>query len=83
MDAVAVKGFTGFLLAKVASDENTESFEEWAADDEDNETDSETYAEIGYSEQVENISSLLTINIFAQGIMAGLVMGLILWRKFQ
>lgn len=82
MDAVAFKDSGGILLAKVADDEDTESFEEWAADDEDNETDSETYAEIGYSEQVENISSLLTINIFAQGIMAGLVMGLILWRKF-
>ena len=79
MDAVAVKGFTGLLLAKVASDE---SFEEWAADDEDV-LDSEPYAEIGYSEQVENVSSLLTINIFTQGIIAGLVMGLILWRKFQ
>lgn len=82
MDAVAVKDFTGFLLAKVASDEGTESFEEWAADDEELEN-SEAYAEIGYSEQIENVSSLLTINIFAQGIMAGLVMGLILWRKFQ
>ena len=58
------------------------SFEEWAADDENTE-DSEPYAEIGYSEQVENISSLLTIDIFTQGIIAGLVMGLILWRKFQ
>ena len=82
MDAVAVKGFTGLLLAKVADDEDTESFEEWAADDEDV-SDSEPYAEIGYSEQVENVSSLLTINIFTQGIIAGLVMGLILWRKFQ
>ena len=82
MDAVAVKDFTGLLLAKVASDEDTESFEEWAADDEESEN-SEAYAEIGYSEQIENISSLLAINIFAQGIMAGLVMGLILWRKFQ
>ena len=82
MDAVAVKDFTGFLLAKVASDEDTESFEEWAADDEDV-LDSEPYAEIGYSEQVENVSSLLTIDIFTQGIIAGLVMGLILWRKFQ
>lgn len=82
MDAVAVKDFTGFLLAKVADDEDTESFEEWAADDEDV-LDSEPYAEIGYSEQVENIGSLLTIDIFTQGIIAGLVMGLILWRKFQ
>lgn len=82
MDAVAVKGFTGLLLVKVADDEDTESFEEWAADDEDV-LDSEPYAEIGYSEQVENISSLLTIDIFTQGIIAGLVMGLILWRKFQ
>lgn len=82
MDAVAVKDFTGFLLAKVASDEDAESFEEWATDDENTE-DSEPYAEIGYSEQVENVSSLLAINIFAQGIMAGLVMGLILWRRFQ
>ena len=81
MDAVAVKDFSGLLLAKVADDEDTESFEEWAADDEDAE-DFETYAEIGYSEQVANISSLLTINIFVQGIMAGLVMGLILWRTF-
>ena len=82
MDAVAFKDSAGLLLAQVADDEDTESFEEWAADDEDYE-DSETYAEIGYSEQVENISSLLTINIFTEGIMAGLVMGLILWRKFQ
>ena len=82
MNAVAVKNSAGLLLAKVADDEDTESFEEWAADDEDAE-DFETYAEIGYSEQIENISSLLTINIFTQGIIAGLVMGLILWRKFQ
>lgn len=82
MDAVAFKDSAGLLLAKVADDEDAETFEEWAADDEGSE-DSEPYAEIGYSEQVENVSSLLTINIFAQGIMAGLVMGLILWRRFQ
>lgn len=82
MDAMAFKNSAGLLLAKVAGDEDAETFEEWAADDEGSE-DSEPYAEIGYSEQIENINSLLAINIFAQGIMAGLVMGLILWRKFQ
>lgn len=82
MDAMAFKNSAGLLLAKVADDEDAETFEEWAADDEESEN-SEMYAEIGYSEQVENVSSLLTINIFAQGIMAGLVMGLILWRRFQ
>lgn len=82
MDAMAFKNSAGLLLAKVAGDEDAETFEEWAADDE-NAEDSEPYAEIGYSEQVENVSSLLTIDIFTQGIIAGLVMGLILWRKFQ
>lgn len=82
MDAMAFKNSAGLLLAKVAGDEDAETFEEWSADDEESEN-SETYAEIGYSEQIENVSSLLTIDIFTQGIMAGLVMGLILWRKFQ
>lgn len=82
MDAMAFKNSAGLLLAKVEGDEDAETFEEWSADDEESEN-FETYAEIGYSEQIGNVISLLSISIFAQGIMAGLVMGLILWRRFQ
>ena len=56
MNAVAFKDSAGLLLAQVADNEDAESFEEWAVDDEDNE-DFETYAEIGYSEQVEKFSA--------------------------
>lgn len=43
--------------------------------------DLETGTEIGYADQIGDIASLLVLNIFTLGIIAGLVMGVIFWRK--
>lgn len=40
----------------------------------------ETGSEIGYADQIQDIQSLMVLNIFSLGILAGLVMGAILWR---
>ena len=40
----------------------------------------ETGSEIGYVDQIQDIQSLMVLNIFSLGILAGLVMGAILWR---
>ncbi len=39
-----------------------------------------TGSEIGYADQIQDIESLMVLNIFSLGILAGLVMGAILWR---
>lgn len=38
-------------------------------------------SEIGYASQLNDIQSLLVLNIFAMGVLAGVMMGVILWRK--
>ena len=40
----------------------------------------ETGTELGYADQITDIQSLMVLNIFSMGILAGLVMGAILWR---
>lgn len=40
----------------------------------------ETGSEIGYADQIQDIQSLMVLNIFSLAILAGLVMGAILWR---
>lgn len=37
-------------------------------------------SELGYADQITDIQSLMVLNIFSMGILAGLVMGAILWR---
>ena len=39
-----------------------------------------TGSELGYADQITDIQSLMVLNIFSMGILAGLVMGAILWR---
>lgn len=43
--------------------------------------DLETGTEIGYADQIGDVTSLLVLNIFSLGIIAGLIMGVIFWRK--
>ena len=38
-------------------------------------------SEVGYVTQLNDIQSLLVLNIFAMGVLAGVMMGVILWRK--
>lgn len=40
----------------------------------------ETGSEIGYADQIQDIQSLMVLNIFSMGVLAGLVMGAIFWR---
>ena len=40
----------------------------------------ETGSEIGYADQIQDIQSLMVLNIFSLGVLAGLVMGAIFWR---
>ena len=39
-----------------------------------------TGSEIGYADQIKDIQSLMVLNIFSLGVLAGLVMGAIFWR---
>ena len=39
-----------------------------------------TGSELGYADQITDIQSLMVLNIFSLAILAGLVMGAILWR---
>lgn len=59
---------------------------EYLGDDEEEETSDMDYddfsSELGYlNEQIIVSHDLALINIFSMGILAGLIMGLILWRK--
>ena len=45
--------------------------------------DLKTGTEIGYADQIGDVTSLLVLNIFTLGIIAGLIMGVIFWRKMQ
>ena len=55
---------------------------EWVGDEIFLENDLETSeSEIGYASQLNDIQSLLVLNIFAIGVLAGVMMGVILWRK--
>ena len=38
-------------------------------------------SEIGYASQLNDMQSLLVLNIFAMGVLAGVMMGVILWGK--
>ena len=62
------------------------SMSEYLGDDEEEETNDMDYddvsSELGYlNEQIIVSHDLALINIFSMGILAGLIMGLILWRK--
>lgn len=55
---------------------------EWVGDEIFLENDLETSeSEIGYVTQLNNIQSLLVLNIFTMGVLAGVMIGVILWRK--
>lgn len=63
----------------LASDSDAD---EWVDDEIFLENDLETSeSEIGYASQLNDIQSLLVLNIFAMGVLAGVMMGVILWRK--
>lgn len=56
--------------------------DDWVDDEIFLENDLETSeSEIGYASQLNDIQSLLVLNIFAMGVLAGVMMGVILWRK--
>lgn len=61
------------------------SMSEYLGDDEEEETydmNDDISSELGYlNEQIIVSHDLALINIFSMGILAGLIMGLILWRK--
>ncbi|RHP49160.1 hypothetical protein [Clostridium sp. AF32-12BH] len=38
-------------------------------------------SEIGYASQLNDMQSLLVLNIFAMGVLAGVMMGVVLWGK--
>lgn len=62
------------------------SMSEYLGDDEEEETYDTNYddlsSELGYlNEQIIVSHDLALINIFSMGILAGLIMGLTLWRK--
>lgn len=55
---------------------------EWVGDEIFLENDLETSeSEIGYVTQLNDIQSLLVLNIFTMGVLAGVMIGVILWRK--
>lgn len=63
----------------LASDSDAD---EWVDDEIFLENDLETSeSEVGYASQLNDIQSLLVLNIFAMGVLAGVMMGVILWRK--
>ena len=63
----------------LASDSDAD---DWVGDEIFLENDLETSeSEIGYASQLNDIQSLLVLNIFAMGVLAGVMMGVILWRK--
>ena len=55
---------------------------EWVGDEIFLENDLETSeSEIGYVTQLNDIQSLLVLNIFTMGVLAGVMIGIIIWRK--
>ena len=40
-------------------------------------------SEVGYAFQLNDIQSLLVLNIFTMGVLAGIMMGVILWGKLR
>lgn len=63
----------------LASDSNAD---EWVDDEIFLENDLEiSESEIGYASQLNDIQSSLVLNIFAMGVLAGVMMGVILWGK--
>ena len=55
---------------------------EWVGDEIFLENDLETSeSEIGYVTQLNDIQSLLVLHIFTMGVLAGVMIGVILWRK--
>ena len=63
------------VTLSLASASDAEPYEIDLVNDLDN-----TGSEIGYADQIQDIESLMVLNIFSLGILAGLVMGAILWR---
>ena len=58
----------------LASDSDAD---EWEAD----EISLVNGSEVGYVTQLNDIQSLLVLNIFTMGVLAGVMIGVILWRK--
>lgn len=72
MITLALKEVTLLLASDSDATEDDEIFLE---------NDLETGSEVGYIDQIQGVESLMVINIFTMGILAGLVMGVIFWRK--
>ena len=75
-------------MITVTFNEATLSFEsdsdadDWVDDEIFLENDLEiSESEIGYASQLNDMQSLLVLNIFAMGVLAGVMMGVVLWGK--
>lgn len=75
MITLALRQVTLSLASASDAGEDDEPYEIDLINDLDN-----TGSEIGYADQIQDIESLMVLNIFSLGILAGLVMGAILWR---
>lgn len=75
MITLALRQVTFSLASASDAGEDDEPYEIDLVNDLDN-----TGSEIGYADQIQDIESLMVLNIFSLGILAGLVMGAILWR---
>lgn len=75
MITLALRQVTLSLASASDAGEDDEPYEIDLVNDLDN-----TGSEIGYADQIQDIESLMVLNIFSLGILAGLVMGAILWR---
>lgn len=75
MITLALRQVTLSLASASDAGEDDEPYEIDLVNDLDN-----AGSEIGYADQIQDIESLMVLNIFSLGILAGLVMGAILWR---
>ena len=75
MITLALRQVTFSLASASDAGEDDEPYEIDLINDLEN-----TGSEIGYADQIQDIESLMVLNIFSLGILAGLVMGAILWR---
>ena len=75
MITLALRQVTLSLASASDAGEDDEPYEIDLVNDLDN-----TGSEIGYADQIQDIQSLMVLNIFSMGVLAGLVMGAIFWR---
>ena len=75
MITLALREVTLSLASASDAGEDDEPLEIDLINDLDN-----TGSELGYACQIQDVQSLMVLNIFSLGVLAGLVMGAIFWR---